>query len=248
MAIRPLKPHLTVLGLLIATSFLLAFTIDVSISDEAGIKLELPDRVGEWIGEEVRFCQNSACQKTFTTSQLTDFNVCPACTGRLDNATIPEKQLLPADTVLLKKKYHNAAGDVIFSSIVVSGKERASIHRPEVCLTGQGSEIVKQHVVPVPMRGRGPLQVMVLDMLRRNLQGQQSEYFSYYAYWFVGKGRETPYHMWRMIWMASDRVLHNRSHRWAYIAVNGIRQNKSEAYLETMKKFIADLYPQISLN
>jgi hypothetical protein len=78
--------------------------------------------------------------------------------------------------------------------------------------------------------------------------GQTLEYASYYAYWFVGKGRETPYHLQRMIWMATDRIFHNVSHRWAYIAISGGRQTDSEDYQKEMVAFIHDLYPQVMLN
>ena len=51
-----------------------------------------------------------------------------------------------------------------------------------------------------------------------------------------------------MIWMATDRIFHNVSHRWAYIAVSGGRQTDSEDYQKEMVAFIHDLYPQVMLN
>jgi hypothetical protein len=161
-----------------------------------------------------------------------------------------EARLLPADTVLNKKRYTNAAGRVVYASIVISGRERASIHRPEVCLVGQGTEIVNQAVVDVTMEGRESLQVKVLDLLHRTGSGASERTLghSYYADWFVGHGRETPEHWQRMWWMATDRVLHNVAHRWAYIAVTSVRADESDAHLNEARDFIRDLYPQMLLD
>jgi len=70
----------------------------------------------------------------------------------------------------------------------------------------------------------------------------------YYAYWFVGKDRETPHHLERMFWMAYDRIVRNVAHRWAYLSVAGIRDVVGgRLYIEEIKDFVRDFYPQISL-
>ncbi len=249
MEAHSLKPYFIIILLLVLTSILLAVSVDVQVTDEAGIKIELPNRVGEWFGQQVFYCQNTACQKETRGVDLSIDKPCPYCGGKLDPMTLSEKALLPPDTVLLRKIYTNSAGEAIFSSIVLSGKERASIHRPQICLVGQGQEIVKSSILEVPMEGRGPLQIMVLDLIRRvhNPDGQMFELPSFYAYWFVGKGRETPYHIQRMVWMATDRIFYNRSHRWAYIAVAGMRQPTSDRYTKQVAAFVQKMYPQILL-
>ena len=247
METRPYLPQLTVIGLMALTSFALAFSVDVEVSDVAGVKAELPDQVGGWRGYELRFCQNQTCQKEFDARTLADREVCPACSGKLAGMSYLESRLLPHDTVLVKKRYTNSVGRMMFASIVLSGRERASIHRPEVCLVGQGSEIVDQSVLEVPIEGRSPLRVKVLDMIHRRggAAAPQAVYHSYYAYWFVGHGRETPEHWQRMFWMASDRVLHNIAHRWAYISVAAARAEHNDEHLEQARAFIHDLYPQM---
>lgn len=248
MEIRAVKPYLVVIGLLILTSLSLAFTVDVNVTDEAGIKVALPDQVGEWKGDELRFCQTQTCQESHLLSELADPNVCPTCKGKMDSMSKVERDLLPADTLILKKRYTSPSGETLFASIVMSGAERSSIHRPQLCLVGQGNEIVESTVVPVAVAGRQDLDVMVLDMLRRwrTPDGQQKLYPSYYAYWFVGKGRETPSNVQRMIWMATDRIFHNTSHRWAYISVSGARDEEG-AYVKGMQAFVGEMYPHMSL-
>ena len=145
----------------------------------------------------------------------------------------------------------NNIGDKIFVSIVLSGENRSSIHRPQMCLTGQGQTIVRSNIFDIPMEEpRDDLGVMVLDLHRdwKGPDGSLRNFTSYYAYWFVGKDRETPSHLQRMIWMAMDKVVFNRTHRWAYIAVSGMREDGSEEYRNEISSFVHDLYPQITLN
>lgn len=249
MEIRIFKPYFVVIGLLIATSLALAFTVDVNVSDEAGIAVQLPDKVGDWTGDELRFCQTPSCQETVPMSAVTNRDICPKCGGKLDSMSKTERDLLPPDTLLLKKRYTAPSGEILFASIVMSGRERSSIHRPQLCLVGQGNEIVKSTVYPVPLQGRQALNVMVLDMLKRwrTPNGGQGEYPSYYAYWFVGKDRETPYNLQRMIWMATDRILHNVSHRWAYVSVSGGRDSDGH-YVKGMQDFVGQIYPYMAIN
>lgn len=246
---HPVKPFLVVIGLLIMTSLALAFSANVSISDEAGVRVALPDQVADWKGDEMRFCQAPACQEAHYVSTLTNLTVCPTCNGKLETMTKAERDLLPKDTLVLKKRYTSPAGQVLYASIVMSGSERSSIHRPQLCLVGQGNQIVKSTVVPVALAGRSDLEVMVLDMLRRwrSPDGRSGEYPSYYAYWFVGKGRETASHIQRMIWMATDRIFHNVSHRWAYISVSGNRDEKGD-YVQGMQEFVGLMYPYMALS
>ena len=250
METRSLRPYANIVALMLLTSLALAFTVDVNVTDQAGIRLVLPEHVGAWTGMEIRFCQNGTCQREFDADQLADRNVCPVCGGILDSMTLGEKQLLPPDTELIKKRYSRPDGGDIYASIVLSGKERASIHRPQICLVSQGHEIEKSTVLDVPLAGRRDLSVMVLDMLHasRGADGLTRQSANYYAYWFVGKGRETPYHTQRMVWMATDRILHNVSHRWAYIAIAGGRNPSSDAYQDQIRDFVSGLYPQIALN
>lgn len=247
---RAYVPYLAVIGLMALTSLGLAFAVNVQISDRAGVRAELPGRVGGWTGTAILYCQEQACQREFRGSDVTAADKCPNCDGALSTMSYLEARLLPADTVLNKKRYTNAAGRVVYASIVISGRERASIHRPEVCLVGQGTEIANQTVIDVSLDGRAPLRVKVLDLLHRTGSGAapRAVASSYYAYWFVGLGRETPEHWQRMWWMATDRVLHNVAHRWAYISVTAMRADDSEAHLDDARAFIRDLYPQMLLD
>jgi len=247
---RIFKPYIVVLILMVGTSLALAYSVDVSLTNEAGIQLKLPPKLGEWQGAQVRFCHEKGHGDVLIDIEdIENFNACPECEGDLNDMSKSEYDLLPKDTGMLKMRYTHATGRNVHASIVMSGKERGSIHRPEQCLTGQGSNLVGSHVIEVPIEGRKPLQVMVLELefQGRNKQGQPVKGGSYYAYWFVGKDRETPYHHMRMFWMAADRVMRNVSHRWAYISVNGQRDLKTNDHEDEIRQIVAELYPSMAV-
>ena len=85
MEARAFKPYLIIIVLLILTSVALAFSVNVTISHEAGVDIDrgLPAQVGSWTGDGLLFCQNPECQKTFLVSKLENTETCEACEGEL---------------------------------------------------------------------------------------------------------------------------------------------------------------------
>ncbi len=164
-------------------------------------------------------------------------------------ASIAELAMLPADTVLHKKRYFHPSGRSVYASLVLSGIDRASIHRPEVCLSGEGNEVLARPIIDIPREERGDLGVRVMEMLRhiKLPDGGTVDMPSYYAYWFVSKKRETPSHITRMIYMALDRLFHNVSHRWAYIAISGQRDLPENGHYGEISDFLKDFYPAITM-
>jgi hypothetical protein len=260
MEINAFKPYLVLIGLMIITALALAFTVDVTLNDRAGVSIKLPSELdGGWVGDELRYSHNPENPKQYRASELDLPNIDPVTGEKLFTMSLAEYDALPHDTLFVKSIYTNDAAAQMFVSIVLSGKERDSIHRPERCLVGQGSSIVNQHfwnvvmpeIIEVPLEGREPLKVAVLETVRnyRGADGERKMYYGYYAYWFVGQNRETPNHYMRMLWLAWDRVAHSRSHKWAYIAVAGDRgDGKSEAYKQDAADFIQKLYPHLLIN
>lgn len=242
-----LGPRLFVIAALAVAAWAMVYKTGVATSDEAGIVLHLPDQVGAWHGEAILFCTQRDCGGQFISSQLEDPATCPKCGSPLGNMTWAEKSMLPADTGMVRKYYSRPGGrDGIHVSIVLSGDDRSSIHRPQVCMTAAGNDIVNERVIRIPIgENRKPLEVMVLDMVKpvTRPDGTKVTYTSYYSYWFVGKGRETASHVERMLWMGYDRIFHGISHRWAYIAMAGARDPASEAHLQTIANFASQLHP-----
>ncbi|MGA1531358.1 MAG: exosortase-associated EpsI family protein [Kiritimatiellia bacterium] len=240
--------HAALLAVLMAGTMAMALKTRVEDTGRAGVTLVLPQSWGSWRGQEIRYCQNPDCQKINAREVFEAEAGCDACGSRLSNGSLVEWSLLPDDTRILKKVYEHPFKSSVLASIVLSGSSRTSIHRPQICLVGEGREIVSTRIVEVPIPGRDPMQVTMLEMLTRQQDGsgQWIKYASYYAYWFVSPDRETPHHGERMFWMAFDRVFRGVSHRWAYIAVSGQRQEGSEQHVEAAREFIAALQPELT--
>ncbi|MCX7008769.1 MAG: exosortase-associated EpsI family protein [Kiritimatiellaeota bacterium] len=242
------RQFIIVVVLLALAVLALKFTVNVEATDQAGIRMVLPPQLGDWRGVELRFCHNARCLKEFTLDRLESPDKCPACGAELFTMSLAEYEQLPKDTQFLKSRYTNSVGEEVFVSLVLSGHERESIHRPERCLVGQGNSIDKSYVLEVPLSGHKPLGVMVLETTRSlDTRSGKRTLNGYYAYWFVGQGRKTPYHWKRMFWDGWDRIVQSIAHRWAYISIAGRREVESNKFQEQIKTFAGLLYPQLKL-
>lgn len=233
------------------------FHTGVVDTDQAGILLELPESIPPWQGHELLFCSSRSCGHSFFVEALprdddgTPTDTCPDCGAPLSTMNWAEKAMLPADTGLTRCLYvapHGGA-PTVQATIVLSGNDRSSIHRPQVCMTAAGHEIEEEYTISVAMgEGKPPLDVRVLEMTRpiEGRPGQRET--SYYAYWFVGKGRTTASHVQRMIWMASDRILYGVNHRWAYISVYGARDPATRDHVQTIADIASRLHPALLLD
>jgi hypothetical protein len=249
MQIRSFTPYLTLIGLMVVTALALAFTVDVELSDRPGVRMDLPEDLKDgWAGDELRYSHSPENPRQYRVSELDLPNIDPETGEKLHTMSLAEYDALPHDTQFVKSIYTNAASDQVFVSIVLSGSERDSIHRPQRCLTGQGSTIVGNEVFEIPLEGRKPLKVDILKTVRNytDKEGKQKAYYGYYAYWFVGQDRETHSHYARMFWLAWDRVVRSVAHKWAYIAVSGERlDEESEDYKQQLTDFVQKLYPHL---
>ncbi len=251
MEISAFKPYLILMGLMIVTAFALAFTVNVEMNDRPGVRMELPATLDEWIGDELRYSHDGEVNsKQYRVSELELPNIDPKTGEKLHRMSFAEYEALPHDTQFRKSIYTNDVAERVFVSIVLSGAERDSIHRPQRCLPGQGNSILKTEYIEVPIEGREPLSVCVLNTSKKyqNAEGEEQFHLGYYAYWFVGQGRETASHYERMFWLAWDRIVHSVAHKWAYIAVSGKRESDdTEDYKNKIKEFIQKLYPHLLL-
>ncbi len=252
MEIRSFTPHLIIVGLMILIALALAFTVDIKLSDRPGIKIELPATLnGGWVGDELRYSHNKENPAQYNVSELEFDDVDPNTGEKLYTMSLPEYEILPHDTKFIKSIYTNAIGENVFVSIVLSGREHESIHRPERCLPGQGNTITDTEYITVPFEERNPLKICILKTTQEysDQTGNRKKRHGYYAYWFVGQNRETSNHYVRMFWIAWDRVFHSIAHQWAYIAVSGERDiEQPELYKEQITDFVQKLYPHLLLD
>lgn len=167
---------------------------EVRAGDASGVVMELPGAFGRFLGQPLE--KDAA-----------------------------EKKLLPEDTQMLKMQYRSPGlpedRDVAQVTLVLAGAERRSIHRPEVCLDGQGWRLLNSTIVPVEITPGRTLQVCDL-LVEREIRlpaGGTRMLRAHYVYWFIGTDVTTPSDaalVWLSIW---DNITRNVNHRWAYASV-----------------------------
>ena len=52
------KPFIILFALMSITLIALAYGVNVNLSYTPGVNMNLPEEVGDWIGNELRFCHN----------------------------------------------------------------------------------------------------------------------------------------------------------------------------------------------
>jgi hypothetical protein len=135
--------------------------------------------------------------------------------------TQAELDILPKDTEFARRVYTDSKGHQITCSIVLSGAEQRSIHRPEGCLEGQGWTIIDQKYIPVPLDSGHKMEGRQLLLERRvtDRNGQPFRLRAFYVYWFVGQNVTTASEVHRVLLNNWDRAVLNIAHRWAYVSV-----------------------------
>lgn len=142
--------------------------------------------------------------------------------GRRIDVTAVEREILPPDTGFSRKTYVALGGDRtrdVFLSVVLSGRDRTSIHRPELCLVGQGWTIAGTNRHGFRRAGeRGNFEATVLRV-RREIATPQGKVVvpQLVAYWFVGGDRVVASHWGRFLLDAWNRLARGRVDRWAYV-------------------------------
>ena len=173
-----------------------------------------------------------------------------------EEITAAELYILPKDTSYARDSYGPIGmphGPLrILCSIILSGAERRSIHRPERCLPGQGWRIDGSHTETVALASGRNLDVTALLLEKPvTLQdGTQLIRRQYFLYWFVGKGVSTPSQTVRILMTYWDMLVNRVNQRWAYVIVaKDITQSwdpngeTPEQTLTELKQFIHDSVP-----
>lgn len=215
------------------TMLLCQFSPQAKGGEEAGVLAELPLVAGSFVGES-------------------------------EPPSDKERALLPADTIIVKRAYRTPGRsaenrDHAHASLVIAGNDSRSIHRPEVCLDGQGWTVTDSRVREVKLISGSILRVRDLAIEREVLldDGTKLPLRAHYVYWFVGVDVSTPSNLERQILSLRDSVLHNVNHRWAYPSVmarvtdnltpqqSGERRRNDEETVEMILSLIRSLAPRL---
>lgn len=219
------------LGVAVAAVLACGFTPPLEQERESGVIMRLPGGVGRFL-------------------------------GAAGEASKAEVELLPEDTQLVKMNYRSAAygpgtRDSMEVTVVLAGAERRSIHRPEVCLTGQGWTMLDAQTRSVEISPGKTLRVrdLLVEKTVHLPDGSPRPLRAHYVYWFVGTDVTTASHIER-IWLTTrDSVVRNINHRWAYVSILalvtdnfepeqiGERTRTSSETIEMIATLIRDLVP-----
>lgn len=173
---------------------------------------------------------------------------------QLDTEEITYKTL-PEDTSFGFRRYRH--GDEFFLDlrVVLMGRDRTSLHRPQFCLTGQGWEINQSLSKDATIKVQQPfpyeLPVVALMATRTaNFNGQSQLWSGVYVYWYVADDAmsASTSGIERMWWMASELVRTGVLQRWAYVSCFAYcAPGQESATFDRLKTFIAAAVPQFQL-
>ena len=242
-----LLSRIMVLVLLALTAIVGASFRTSAVTGQEGvsISMSLPDRLGDWQGEDIFYCQNEQCRRSFLGSELGVARICPVCSGPVDKMALGEHNILPADTMLVRKCYRNPRGVRVTATIVLSGSEQKSIHRPQQCLPAQGFGIEASRTMSVTLASRKPLGLTFLRARQGGSGMSAGGARMFLAYWFIGGGHETPSHFQRLTWAAWDSLIHGHQTRWAYVSLQTYSSGSETAAQQCIADLTRELYPVI---
>lgn len=140
----------------------------------------------------------------------------PGFSSEVLDVSEAELTVLPADTRIEKRLYTEPNGHWYAVSLVIGGKTKNSIHRPELCLPSQGFLMTMPRTRRI---GETSWRLITLD-------GGVSHPSLGFAYTFFNQaGYHTSSHVQRIFRDVWDRSLHNRIDRWVMVTVNSSRSD-----------------------
>ena len=127
-----------------------------------------------------------------------------------------ELTVLPADTRQVKRMYHAESGHWYSVSVVIGGRTKNSIHRPELCLPSQGFLMTRPRTRQVGPRS---WRLITLD------GGAERPSLGFAYTFFNQEGFRTSSHVRRILKDVWDRSFFNRIDRWVMVTVNSSRSD-----------------------
>lgn len=157
---------------------------------------------------------------------------------------------LPKDTSFGQRMYRAPDGFSVQVNVVLMGRDRTSLHKPQFCLGSQGWSINPNASTEatVSLTRPRPYELPVMKLITSQQiehEGRSIRRSGVYVYWFVAEDEYTPRHTQRMWWMARDLLTRGVLQRWAYISYfAACLPGEEEATFERMKGLIAASVPE----
>ena len=170
--------------------------------------------------------------------------------GRRAEVSAVERDILPPDTGYSRRNYVDVANPAqwVYLSVVLSGRDRTSIHRPELCLVGQGWTIdaTSGHTFARAGGLARDFPATVLHV-RREVQTPRGPVVvpQLVVYWFVGGDTIVASHWRRLAVDAWNRVVHGRVDRWAYVLLQTDARDGDTAALARLQTVLDQTLPTL---
>lgn len=179
--------------------------------------------------------------------------------GREFEMTAQEKNLLDEGVKLARNVYASSIGRQIMATVILSGFEKRSLHRPEVCLPNQGWTVTDRTQIPLRLEDGREITVMMMRIFRDGepQPGVRIRTRAVNFYWYIGSdGTTCPDHYEHVFLSYYDSVFRNIQHRWAmasiYVPLPEQRVGQEDPFIELSavedaRTFIAKLAPTFML-
>jgi hypothetical protein len=159
---------------------------------------------------------------------------------------------LPSDTSFGMRRYRAADGQIIDLRVVLMGRDRTSMHKPQICLTGQGWHINDLASAQTTLHVQRPYdyELPVVKLVAGSVDAQNQPRSGIYVYWYVANDAlsASTSGFQRMWWMAKKVLTTGVLQRWSYVScLTDCPPGQEEATFDRMKQFIAEAVPEFQL-
>jgi hypothetical protein len=181
--------------------------------------------------------------------------------GRAETVTAVERETLPPDTGYSRKTYARLgrSQEQIFFSVVLSGRDRTSIHRPEICLVGQGWTVRGSERRELRLAGcesganvegepeTETIEVTLLRIEREAVtaDGGRVVVPAFFVYWFAGSEAVVATHRGMLLRGAMDRLRNGRADRWAYVVAQTLSADGEEAAWKRIEEVAGAVWGEV---
>jgi len=155
-------------------------------------------------------CQSATPEVTVAEAPEVHLGEIPGYESAELGAGEAELNVLPADTRIEKRMYTAADGSWFQVTLVVGGKSKSSIHRPELCLPAQGFQMTEPRTASAGGRKWRFI----------TLASKDAPPLGFAYTFFNQEGYRTASHTARIFRDVWDRSVLNRVDRWVMVTVN----------------------------
>ncbi|MFA7173775.1 MAG: exosortase/archaeosortase family protein [Kiritimatiellia bacterium] len=214
--------------------------------DTLFVTRNLPAMVTGFDSDVPLYCHNPQCLSNQVLKQDTNIDVkelqlCSSCNKPLFAMSFWESELLPQDTDIIKRNYRSSDGMMYSMNVVIGGRSRASIHRAELCLPGQGFNIQRSENIILNLESGESVTARLIHAQQPG--GRRVALL----YWLISRKHTCSSHAGRILYDVWDRSIHNEINRWVMFSVFIPSGLDSAESIERFEEFLSEFYPQVLL-